>query len=770
MPTIKIVPMPGVSVPGPQGPRGLQGIQGETGLTGPIGPSGDSAYDIAVANGFVGTEQEWLESISGSGSSADLGDYTFISNVATVQSDQAMILNTTSGQESEVKAQLVLDPNNNAAILSANGNLQTEYFSTGDWSSATWTADGNGGSSIHFVTSWNFLEFANTSVNDTSQITVLINEAYPAGFDYYTYDGFENLYVYLNNVTPPEDPTINNIQFQYVQSSKIAIDYDDGIVIVDGKGLDVRVRSDDDVYIEARGDDLFLRANDAIRFTANWESGEETYGWRMNSDGKFRLPEEGFISNPRATVATTSSRNLFYTDSYLNDQSGVNDSTAVLLPVDVDSSWFADYGNQQLFDFPAVLTFADSTTVDLVAIYDATNQGTPAIVAQWSGNLTKTFEEAYPLSIYVDYTTVTYDGSPTIAIDPSGYDTDQKLVVDVTAPNHVHLRAGGAIDRSTADIILGGEDTHVRVSDESGSVNIFASDINIESSSAPSSLNINTYSGATINSARTSSYSPEDKVVATIGDISGTKTFDQITVQKNDGTGQNIKIGDDAWIGDLNVANYVGVVGAQDPAVGGIILGNSGTETIAAVEGDIYISSGGAMALTAAGGNMNFYMDGAAYIGNSETDNRIVTVGELDGAITDAEPDEISFVVNGGTTETQPTFSGDPLFSGTYVKHGPMVHFQIQVDMDNITSFGTGQYYVDLPFPVKYGYTVRDGCLHDASTGNQWSISGHVFAGDSRMTLWFTSGTGQDEVFDHNSPINLSAADNFHVSGTYITL
>lgn len=38
MPTIKIVPFPGVE--GPQGARGLQGIQGETGLTGPIGPAG----------------------------------------------------------------------------------------------------------------------------------------------------------------------------------------------------------------------------------------------------------------------------------------------------------------------------------------------------------------------------------------------------------------------------------------------------------------------------------------------------------------------------------------------------------------------------------------------------------------------------------------------------------------------------------------------------------------------------------------------------------
>jgi hypothetical protein len=43
MPTIKIVPMPGVL--GPQGPRGLQGIQGETGLTGPIGPAGPAGEE-----------------------------------------------------------------------------------------------------------------------------------------------------------------------------------------------------------------------------------------------------------------------------------------------------------------------------------------------------------------------------------------------------------------------------------------------------------------------------------------------------------------------------------------------------------------------------------------------------------------------------------------------------------------------------------------------------------------------------------------------------
>lgn len=130
---------------------------------------------------------------------------------------------------------------------------------------------------------------------------------------------------------------------------------------------------------------------------------------------------------------------------------------------------------------------------------------------------------------------------------------------------------------------------------------------------------------------------------------------------------------------------------------------------------------------------------------------------------------ETSFTVNGGTTATQPTFDGAPLFSGTYVKIGPQVHFQIQVDMDNITSFGTGQYYVDLPFDAKYGYQFKEGCLHDISASNQYAIGGHVAAGTNRLFLTYTGSNGQDEFFDHDSPVNLNAADNFHISGTYIS-
>lgn len=50
---------------GPQGPQGIQGLTGATGPAGATGADGDSAYEVAVANGFVGTEAQWLTSLIG---------------------------------------------------------------------------------------------------------------------------------------------------------------------------------------------------------------------------------------------------------------------------------------------------------------------------------------------------------------------------------------------------------------------------------------------------------------------------------------------------------------------------------------------------------------------------------------------------------------------------------------------------------------------------------------------------------------------------------
>lgn len=46
--------------------KGPKGDLGNTGARGDRGYPGASAYEVAVRNGFKGTEQEWLASLSGS--------------------------------------------------------------------------------------------------------------------------------------------------------------------------------------------------------------------------------------------------------------------------------------------------------------------------------------------------------------------------------------------------------------------------------------------------------------------------------------------------------------------------------------------------------------------------------------------------------------------------------------------------------------------------------------------------------------------------------
>jgi hypothetical protein len=152
--------------------------------------------------------------------------------------------------------------------------------------------------------------------------------------------------------------------------------------------------------------------------------------------------------------------------------------------------------------------------------------------------------------------------------------------------------------------------------------------------------------------------------------------------------------------------------------------------------------------------------------------NEWYTMQDVIDTVSVSQGEEVVYTVSGGTSGTQPTFSGPPLFSGSYIRIGSLIHFQIQVDMDNITNFGTGQYFLTLPFKSKHGYMFRDGGLHDISLSREYHVSGHVYA-DSNIMQLFTSDTQGNTLYDFpftsTEPITLNVADNFHISGTYIT-
>jgi len=122
--------------------------------------------------------------------------------------------------------------------------------------------------------------------------------------------------------------------------------------------------------------------------------------------------------------------------------------------------------------------------------------------------------------------------------------------------------------------------------------------------------------------------------------------------------------------------------------------------------------------------------------------------------------------VQGGTDGTQPTFSG-PVFTATYTRFGDMVYFAYSVDFTNIATFGTGQYFMTLPYNSRRPVTFAGGSLLDDSGGTTYSIIGQVAAGSNVMTLSYIKSNGETEPFEHNKPITLTTADSFDITGTY---
>lgn len=65
-----------IGIRGPQGPTGVVVDSNGTQWVGEKGEKGDSAYEVARANGFRGTEAEWLESIRGQDGTVSFNDLT----------------------------------------------------------------------------------------------------------------------------------------------------------------------------------------------------------------------------------------------------------------------------------------------------------------------------------------------------------------------------------------------------------------------------------------------------------------------------------------------------------------------------------------------------------------------------------------------------------------------------------------------------------------------------------------------------------------------
>jgi len=140
------------------------------------------------------------------------------------------------------------------------------------------------------------------------------------------------------------------------------------------------------------------------------------------------------------------------------------------------------------------------------------------------------------------------------------------------------------------------------------------------------------------------------------------------------------------------------------------------------------------------------------------------------------------WVVFGDDNLGVPVISYSPVWSGTglaftgtpavgrYSRVGKMITFYIKVNCTTVTNFGTGGYYLTLPFAPFNNFVFRNGGLHDTSANVHYSILGDSSSASASIELLYSKSQGshvEDSPFKQGSPLSLATADFFYISGTY---
>ena len=261
------------------------------------------------------------------------------------------------------------------------------------------------------------------------------------------------------------------------------------------------------------------------------------------------------------------------------------------------------------------------------------------------------------------------------------------------------------------------------------------------------------------------------------GNGSSTDTYAKI-ILTNNGTVDNIKIGDDVYLGDGNIANSLVVKGQQNATVAGVVLGSGKTETI---------STDGSNLSVEADNDIVLYPGSTyAYIDTPELDggNRIATWDYVATSVGTGSNGEVTrWTPN--FTATGLTFTGSgathPAYNSHYVKNGRMVSFNIEVNLSTVTNFGTGQYKLQLPFTPQFGFNHFSGWVWadpnvDPDTGTGHTILNADTAGVTDvLDLHYLKQSGganspiREGLFLQGTPVTLSTISKIYINGTYIT-
>jgi hypothetical protein len=532
----------GSGTPGPRGPRGFDG---------------DSAYEVAVENGFVGTEQEWLDSIGGN---ADIADFVFTAEEGqskiSLPSDRQMRIEAgatsdlylTAGDEIYIRTtdeDIRLQAGDDVRFVSNyDADAESGYFwrmdSDGEFqlpgngfiSNPSGTSgDGYGNDTIHLVpndfdgdneteqriiidpTGPNHIHIRAGGDIDASTAELILggeknkvaisdsNKTVIIGTAALT----QNTYVNANELSN-EDlilPSTANIQ----EGSTVNVDDIEYPVT----SFEVDPMNDGFSIVRATGASFVAGAS--YTFTI-----EESYNhsWEFNPNGYLSGPAmgglfvSGLLNGEGDLWLGSSDYNVILSPgpenaAFVGDASNVNNQIATLgdiqgaggslvVPVNIKDS---EDENFITFTRTSTGTARIATPQDDLSLRSARDitlfpgsDGDGNVYIGWgdaeltpdSPNRVATIGDINDVHGDITFDGVQIIGGGTASGDGLGagtmelvpdadlYANDQYLVIDPTDPNHIHIRAGGVQDASTADLFLGAERTGIQVSDSSGDV------------------------------------------------------------------------------------------------------------------------------------------------------------------------------------------------------------------------------------------------------------------------------------------------------------
>lgn len=135
---------------------------------------------------------------------------------------------------------------------------------------------------------------------------------------------------------------------------------------------------------------------------------------------------------------------------------------------------------------------------------------------------------------------------------------------------------------------------------------------------------------------------------------------------------------------------------------------------------------------------------------------------------------EIADNLNSTTTTNLPTtiqsvnnnmvYTGNPCDIEVQ-RIGKMITANATIDFANVTNFGTGQIYIDMPagIPTRSHDLAAGGYLTKA--GVTYSVFATLGASATKMYLWHPTSNGGSDIVSHNKPTTLTTGTIINITG-----